>query len=326
MTRRSGLPRNNLLVLLCTLLYTSYHSPIGLTLRDSTSSSFAFAAAQATDPQTCKDGDQTCAADKAEKCHVETKDNCSEKELEYIQKMTIKSSEERQSQISRLNELLTRDEQNLNSALIPWIKERLHILYSLEGMPEDSNDTVVEDSTFAKSDEQPSNAETIRTNSNNERLITIDELAQHTTEENQIWLSILGKVYDVTTGISFYGPNSGSYKFYAGRDASPCFTTGKNNPEGAAEALEEWEGKKLMSVTEWSQFYEKHETYKFLGVLAGSKYYDEEGEEKEVRRIILDKAAEAKVQADKEKEEKKKARLEKKKREKEEREKKKKKA
>lgn len=324
MHSRIGLSRNSFLLLLCTILFTSYHSPSGLTLRDSTTSC-SFAAAQATDPQTCKEGDQTCAAEQTETCHVETKHNCSEKEVDYIQKMTIKSSEERQSQIARLKELLTRDEQNMNAALIPWIKQRLHILHGLEGIPENADGTVVEDATNVESEKQRTNSETIRTNKNNERLITIDELSQHTTEENQIWLSILGKVYDVTTGISFYGPNSGSYKFYAGRDASPCFTTGKNNAEGAAEALEEWEGKKLMSVMEWSQFYEKHETYKFVGVLAGSKYYDEEGEEKEVRRVILNKASEAKAQADKEKEEKKMARLEKKKREKEERDKKKKK-
>ena len=40
--------------------------------------------------------------------------------------------------------------------------------------------------------------------SNGDCLITPAELALHTTKEVQIWLSILGKVYDVTDGEDFY--------------------------------------------------------------------------------------------------------------------------
>ena len=219
--------------------------------------------------------------------------------------MKSKSSEKRKDHIDSLKEFLTRDDTKMDPSLIPWIQDRLHILYSLEGIDssadEDGTTVISQSSTDADSSEE------------GKRLITHDELARHTTEEKHIWLSILGKVYDVTNGISFYGPDTGSYQFYAGRDASPCFSSGINNPKGAAEALEEWEGKKLVSVLEWSQFYENHETYKYLGVLVGSKYYNEEGEETEARKLILEKAGEAKAQADKEKEERKKARLEKKK-------------
>jgi hypothetical protein len=233
--------------------------------------------------------------------------------------MTSKSSEERQAQIARLKDLLERDENNMNPALIPWINDRLNILRGLEGVDAGGSASA----TDSKSEEQQPESNTQQPQEP-PRLISPEELALHTTEQSRIWLSILGKVYDVTNGTSFYSP-SGGYKFYAGRDASPCFSTGQNTPEGAEEALEEWEGKKLMAVVEWSQFYEKHEVYEYMGVLAGGKYYDEKGEEREVRRVILKKAEEAKVVADREKEEKKKARLEKKKREKEEREKKKKK-
>ena len=114
-------------------------------------------------------------------------------------------------------------------------------------------------------------------------------------------------------GPSYYGPK-GSYNFYSGRDASPCFHSGKNNEEGAAVNLEEWEDDKhLMSVYDWSQFYEKHETYQFMGVLINSKYYDENGVETDVRKDIVERASKAKIIADKEKEARKKARLEKRK-------------
>lgn len=238
--------------------------------------------------------------------------------------MKSKSSQERKGQIDRLKGLLSRDEKDINTDLVPWIQDRLYILYGLEGMD-------VSELMNAAADIPDNNValdtkkSTETTNQSEPRLITAEELAEHVTEEKRIWLSILGKVYDVTTGMAYYGPESGSYKFYAGRDASPCFSSGKNNAEGAAEALEEWEGKKLLAILEWSEFYEKHETYEYLGLLVGSKYYDEDGNETDVRKTIIEKAEEAKVVAEREKEEKKKARLEKKKKLQEEREKKKKK-
>lgn len=292
-----------------------------------TTSIFAWASSE------CSANDQTCTT--TSRCQIETHDNCSSKEIEYIKKMKPKSSQDRKQQIDRLKELLSRDAEgvkSINADLIPWIQDRLYILYALEGL--DAAELTESQAAATAADAQggtgaaldDKESKSIQNGNNTDstvRLITSEELAEHVTEEKQIWLSILGKVYDVTTGLSFYGPNSGSYSFYAGRDASPCFSTGKNNLEGAAEDMQEWEGKRLLAVMEWSEFYEKHETYKYLGLLAGSKYYDEEGNEKEYRRIILEKAGEAKIQAEKEKEEKKKARLEKKKKLQEERERKK---
>lgn len=237
--------------------------------------------------------------------------------------MKSKPSEERKKQINRLKGFLSRDDDSINTDLVPWIKARLHILYHLEGIDPASDDNIIDTPIDDNTDLQAEmkNVEKLVQQGflNPKGLVSVEELSQHTTTES-IWLSILGKVYDVTTGQAFYGPDSGSYRFYAGRDASPCFSSGQNNEEGAAEPLEEWDGKKLMAILDWSQFYEKHETYQYLGVLAGSKYFDEEGKETEVRKIILEKAGEAKVQADKEKEEKKKARLEKKRKLQEERE------
>ena len=234
--------------------------------------------------------------------------------------MKSKSSEERRKQIDQLKGFLSRDDENINTDLFPWIKARLHILYHLEGIDQTSDDTIIIDTPNDNDTNSEESSESVeKLEQHHKGLVSIEELSQHTTAEST-WLSILGKVYDVTTGQSFYGPDAGSYRFYAGRDASPCFSSGQNNEEGAAEPLEEWDGKKLMAILDWSEFYEKHETYQYLGVLAGSKYFDEEGNETEVRKIIMEKAGEAKVQAEKEKEAKKKARLEKKKKLQEERE------
>lgn len=159
--------------------------------------------------------------------------------------------------------------------------------------------------------EESQSTTTIITNPDGHTLISHSELASHITIENRIWLSILGKVYDVTEGDSFYGFTKGSYKFYAGRDASPCFATGNNTPEGADEKLEEWtENSKVIGVYEWAIFYENHEKYKFVGVLADSRYYDSNGVETSLRRDFISRASAAKEIADAEREKKRKERME----------------
>jgi len=145
--------------------------------------------------------------------------------------------------------------------------------------------------------------------SNGDRVISSEELSIHVEKEYRIWLSILGKVYDVTDGEDFYSALKGSYKFYSGRDASPCFSSGTNTPEGAEEKLEEWEDKKLMPVWEWSEFYQNHETYKYLGVLGGSRYYDIEGNELQLRKDIISRSEAEKKKSDEEREAKRKKRL-----------------
>jgi hypothetical protein len=166
------------------------------------------------------------------------------------------------------------------------------------------SDERIESSSLSPSEQPPA------ANPDGHALISHSELASHVTIENRIWLSILGKVYDVTEGDSFYGFTKGSYKFYAGRDASPCFATGNNTPEGADEKIEEWtETSKLIGVYEWAIFYEDHEKYKFMGVLADSRYYDANGIETSLRRDFVSRASAAKEIADAEREKRKKERM-----------------
>jgi len=185
-----------------------------------------------------------------------------------------------------------------------------------------SDDGNVDDtSTDASSDSQVNSEQSNELSSpsqttgpNGDRLISHEELALHigkggASPSNTIWLSILGKVYDVTTGEAYYGAEKGSYRFYAGRDASPCFSTGMNNPDGAEEKLEEWEDKKLVAIYEWSTFYQDHETYKYLGLLAGGKYFDEMGNELPLRQNVVERSSKAMEIMAVEKEKKKKERL-----------------
>jgi hypothetical protein len=93
---------------------------------------------------------------------------------------------------------------------------------------------------------------------------------------SDIWLSIIGEVYDVTNGVEFYGPGSG-YGIFAGRDASVTFVTGKFNEEEAKKGLDSLSINELGALEHWRDFYEKNEKYQFIGLLVDPRYYNEEG-------------------------------------------------
>jgi hypothetical protein len=84
---------------------------------------------------------------------------------------------------------------------------------------------------------------------------------------------------------------------------------GNNTPEGAEEKWEEWETKKQLGVYKWSTFYKNHEKYQYLGMLAGSRYFDKDGNKTELRPDIMEKCLVAKKIADEEREKKKAERM-----------------
>uniref|UniRef100_A0A7S1ZAP6 Cytochrome b5 heme-binding domain-containing protein n=1 Tax=Trieres chinensis TaxID=1514140 RepID=A0A7S1ZAP6_TRICV len=117
------------------------------------------------------------------------------------------------------------------------------------------------------------------------RIITAGELASKigAKGEGEVWLSVLGEVYDVTAGRDFYGDGAG-YGFFAGKDASPCFATGKFNEKGLEDSLNDLPVTQLGGVISWRDFYRNHETYTFLGLLEGL-YYDQDGKPTEYMTI-----------------------------------------
>lgn len=90
-----------------------------------------------------------------------------------------------------------------------------------------------------------------------------------------VWLSVLGEVFDVTSGRDYYAEGTG-YSVFAGRDASPSFTTGNFTAAGAEQDLEELTAAQLSGVDGWRKFYADHETYKKVGVLC-CDYYGKDG-------------------------------------------------
>mmetsp|Transcript_52244 Transcript_52244/g.77375 ORF Transcript_52244/g.77375 Transcript_52244/m.77375 type:complete len:189 (+) Transcript_52244:89-655(+) len=127
------------------------------------------------------------------------------------------------------------------------------------------------------------------------RIVTEEELKTKTGAggTGDIWLSVLGEVYDVTSGRSFYGEGSG-YGFFAGKDASPAFATGEFNENAMKVKFEDLTVSQLGAIDGWRSFYTgKPDKYPAVGLLEGY-FYDGEGNPTEELKTIRERMASAK--------------------------------
>jgi hypothetical protein len=113
------------------------------------------------------------------------------------------------------------------------------------------------------------------------RMVTREELSLYdgvpTEANNQsksIWLSILGEVYDVTTGTQYYAKGAG-YAGMSARDCSLCFVSGTFTQEEGDKETSEIPFDQLPALLDWRNFYADHKTYEFVGYLLDDRYYDE---------------------------------------------------
>ena len=102
--------------------------------------------------------------------------------------------------------------------------------------------------------------------------------------EGRILIGVLGKVYDMTKGKSFYGPG-GPYSVFAGRDASRALATFEvHSVSEEYDDLSDLKQSELNEVKEWDlQFSEK---YTLVGKLLKpgeqpTSYSDDEGTDDE---------------------------------------------
>jgi len=119
------------------------------------------------------------------------------------------------------------------------------------------------------------------------RVVTKEELATKNTtaDGNELWLAILGEVYNVTAGARYYKEGA-SYHVFVGRDGSAAFVTGNFTPAGAEASLyESLKDEELSQLETWREFYANEEKYPFVGYLVG-ELYDENGQPKaELERV-----------------------------------------
>jgi len=108
-------------------------------------------------------------------------------------------------------------------------------------------------------------------------VVTKEELSKHNGKDGaDIWLSVLGEVYDVTKGEKYYGPGMG-YGAFAGTDCSVCFVSGTFTEEEAGKPLEDITDQNIGGILDWKKFYETHETYTHVGRLIDERFFDETG-------------------------------------------------
>jgi len=110
--------------------------------------------------------------------------------------------------------------------------------------------------------------------------------------EDPIYLSVLGEVYDVTSGREFYGEGNG-YSYFAGRDGTASFFTGDFSEDETQEkkSIIEYEPREIKAMELWRSFYEEHEEYFFVGVLEG-EFYDTQGKQTPYLQAIFNKLKE----------------------------------
>ena len=140
-------------------------------------------------------------------------------------------------------------------------------------------------------------------------------------EGTPLYLSIKGRVYDVSAGGKFYA-EGGEYHEWVGKDASRSFGTGcrggvdRTGMDCLSESLEGLTEKEIKEIDRWLELYETHDKYTFVGYLvddpvneiveraqeedeaaeaaaaaASVEDLDDEGEEKEVDDVIEEVAA-----------------------------------
>lgn len=94
-----------------------------------------------------------------------------------------------------------------------------------------------------------------------------------------IYLSIKGRVYDVSAGERFYGED-GDYHDWVGTDSSRSFGTGcrggidRTGMDCLSESLDGLTKKELKEVDRWLELYETHDKYTFIGHLVDDPVND----------------------------------------------------
>uniref|UniRef100_A0A0C9S953 TSA: Wollemia nobilis Ref_Wollemi_Transcript_1997_664 transcribed RNA sequence n=1 Tax=Wollemia nobilis TaxID=56998 RepID=A0A0C9S953_9CONI len=86
---------------------------------------------------------------------------------------------------------------------------------------------------------------------------TEEELKQYNGSDSSkpIYVAIKGRVFDVSSGASFYGPG-GSYAMFAGRDASRALAKMSKNEEDISASLDGLTDKEIGVLEDWEKKFE----------------------------------------------------------------------
>ena len=87
--------------------------------------------------------------------------------------------------------------------------------------------------------------------------LTPQQLSQYNGSDpsKPIYVALKGRVFDVTTGKSFYGP-SGAYAMFAGKDASRALAKMSKNDEDITPSLDGLSEKEIGVLNDWEKKFE----------------------------------------------------------------------
>jgi len=107
-----------------------------------------------------------------------------------------------------------------------------------------------------------------------------------------LYLSIRGRVYDVTAGSKFYGEGK-EYHDLVGKDASRSFGTGcrvgvdRTGEDCLSESIDGLNAKEMKEIDRWLELYETHDQYTFVGHLIDDpvdEFLEEDDEDEETEQ------------------------------------------
>lgn len=87
--------------------------------------------------------------------------------------------------------------------------------------------------------------------------LTLDQLKQFdgTDPSKPIYISVRGRIFDVSTGKSYYGPG-GSYAMFVDKDASRALAKMSTRDEDVIGSLDELTDKELSVLADWERKFE----------------------------------------------------------------------
>jgi len=86
---------------------------------------------------------------------------------------------------------------------------------------------------------------------------------------NPIYLSLFGRVYDVSEGAKFYGPDS-NYAMFAGKDVTRALCLGCKERECLVRSIEGLNEGQIMEGKRWLSFFHMHDKYHYVGSMESS--------------------------------------------------------
>ncbi len=99
--------------------------------------------------------------------------------------------------------------------------------------------------------------------------LTLQQLKEYdgTDPSKPIYVAIKGRIFDVTTGKSFYGPG-GAYAMFAGKDASRALAKMSKNEDDVVASLDGLSDKEIGVLNDWESKFEAK--YPIVGSVVSS--------------------------------------------------------